>query len=214
MNRITASCVAILAMASGLSACSAPVDADPTLPLAQLDEMQRAMARPPVDPDASYETASVKIDLPIPLAAFRTWFAIHGGPQPDTYLIGTASVPGVARAEPLTGSWQKAGDRRRLVMTDGHTSVEEIIESTSGRFRHVNWNSTNKTGRYTRYSISDFVFTGDARGTQLEWTYKFRPKIWIDGPLIRSSIEKDFRDYMNVGLLAMRKQAISDVRQH
>lgn len=214
MNRIAALRVAVLAMASGLSACSAPVDADPTLPLAQLDEIQRAMARPSIDTDTSYETASVKIDISVPLATFRTWFTINGGPRPETYLIGTAAVPGVARAELLTASWQKTGDRRRLVMTDGHTSVEEIIESTPGRFRHVGWNSTNKTGKYTRYSISEFVFTGDARSTQLEWTYKFRPKIWIDGPLIRSSIEKDYRDYMSVALLAMRKQAISDVRQN
>ncbi len=211
MIRIPALPVAVVAMASGLAACSGPVGVDPTLPSAQRDQLQRAMARPTIDPKASYETASVTMELPVPLATFRAWFAMNGARQPGAYPVGTASVPGVARTEPLTGTWQQPGDRRRVVLADGHTSVEEIVENTPGQFRHVGWNSTNKTGRYTRYSISEFVFAGDARATQIVWTYKFRPKVWPDGPLIRSSIENDYRDYMNVALLEMRKQAMADV---
>ncbi len=81
-------------------------------------------------------------------------------------------------------------------------------------FRYINWNSTNKTGRYTRYSMGEFVFKGDAHSTQLEWSAKFRPKVWPDGMLIRSSIEQDYRNYMRAGLSAMRKQAMSELGQN
>ncbi|MES2901623.1 MAG: SRPBCC family protein [Pseudomonadota bacterium] len=213
MNRIPGIPIAIVAMVSGLTACNAPVGVDPALPSAQRDQLQRAMARPPIDPNASYESASVNIELPVPLAAFRAWFATNGAPKLGSYLTGTAAVPGVARTEPLTGTWQQAGDRRRVVMNDGHTLVEEVIESGPNHFSYLGWNSTNKTGRYTRYSIGEFVFTGDAQRTQLEWTSKFRPKVWPDGPLIRSSIEQDYRNYMRVGLSSMRKQALAELAQ-
>lgn len=195
----------------GLAACSAPVGVDPALPAAQRDKLQREMPRPAVDAGAHFETVTVTTELPVSLAAFSGWFSQTGAPQFGTYLVGTPAVPGLLRTDALTGTWQQPGDRRRVVYIDDHTGVEEVILSQPGRLRYVGWNQTNKIGRYTSYSVADFVVTGDEHATLVQWTYSFRPKAWIDGYLIRTSVDTDYRDYMASALAAMRKAALADL---
>ncbi len=201
------------AMVLGLVACTTLVGIDPTLPSVQRDQAQRAMPRPAVEDDASYESVTVEADFRIPLAAFTQWFSISGAPHLGAYLVGTPTVPGVARTESLIGTWHEPGDRRRIVFIDGHSAVEEIIQSPQPQqFRYVVWNLTNRTGRYTSYAVGEFSFSGNRQNTHIRWTYSFRPKVWPDGLLIRSFVQTDYRAFMATALAAMRKQAISDLQ--
>lgn len=201
------------AMVFGLVACTTLVGVNPTLSAAQRDQAQRDMPRPAVETNASYESVTVESDIPIPHDAFAQWFSKHGAPHPGTYPAGTTNVPGVTRIDPLIGTWQAPGDRRRVVFTDGHSAVEEIIQSPRPQqFRYVAWNLTNRTGRYTTYAVGEFAFSGTQQGTHVRWTYSFRPKVWPDGLLIRSFVQTEYREFMTSALAAMRQQAISDLQ--
>ncbi|MDO8421653.1 MAG: hypothetical protein Q7S99_05785 [Parvibaculum sp.] len=200
------------AMVLSLVACTTLVGVAPALSSAQRDQAQRDMPRPAVEADASYESVTVEADIPVPHEAFAHWFRTSGAPHLGTYLIGTPTVPGVARTEPLVGTWHGPGDRQRIVFIDGHSEVEEIIQSPQPQqFRYVAWNLTNRTGRYTTYAVGEFAFSGDQQNTRVQWTYSFRPKVWPDGLLIRTFVQTDYRDFMASALAAMRKQAISDL---
>ena len=171
------------------------------------------MPRPRVEAGANYESATVESDIPVPHEAFVQWFNTSGGVRLGAYLVGTPSVPGVIRTEPLIGTWHAPGDRRRIVFTDGHSAVEEIIPSPQPqKFRCVVWNLTNRTGRYTAYAVGEFTFSEGPQGTHVQWVYSFRPKVWPDGLLIRSFLQTDYREFMTSALAAMREQAISDLQ--
>jgi hypothetical protein len=62
--------IILASLCVGVTGCSMPlVGIDPRLAPAQRDQSQRDMLRPPLDPQPSYETATVTIDLPVPFAA-------------------------------------------------------------------------------------------------------------------------------------------------
>jgi hypothetical protein len=196
-----------------LSGCSMPpVGNDPALSLTQRDQEQRDMIRPEIALDAGYETVSVDTDLPISLPAFSRWFAETGAPRFGSFLVGTEAVPGVVRTEALRGVWNKPADRRRIVLADGNSGVEEIIINDAPHlFRYEVWNLTNTIGRYTSYAIGEFEFSGNEQGTHIRWTYSFRPKVWPDGWFIRSFVHTDFRQFMESALAMMRARAITDL---
>lgn len=202
-----------VAMLVGLAACTTLVGTDPSLSSAQREQAQRHMPAPAVEADASYESIVVESDIPVSAQAFAQWFHERGAPRASAYLSSTPTVPGVARIEPLIGTWQVPGDRRRVVFTDGNSAVEEIIQSAQPQqLRYVVWNLTNRMGRYTSYAVGEFAFSGDLQRTHVRWTYSYRPKLWPDGLFIRSFVRTDYRDFMASSLAAMRTQAISDLQ--
>lgn len=212
MSRLLAHGVSA-AMLIGLSACTRLVGVDPALSAAQRDQAQREMQRPVIETDTSFETAIVESDVPLPREAFMRWFREKGAQQLGQYVASTAAVPAVTRAEPLSGSWRKPGDRRRVVYADGNSAVEEIVQGAQpDQFRYLVWNLTNRTGRYTNYAVGEFNFTDSGKSTRVQWTYSYRPKVWPDGFLIRSYVQKDYRAFMSAALTAMQKQATSEVQ--
>jgi hypothetical protein len=94
----------------------------------------------------------------------------------------TQDLPGVSGTFRLSsGPYGSAGARRLVCLTDGSTSVEEVLiaESNDGisRFRYVVWNHTNPKFRDVAYAVGEFVRTQPAPDkTHVEWTYRFALK--------------------------------------
>ena len=116
-------------------------------------------------------------DVALPLAAFSRWFAEQGAPRFGAFLTGTATVSGVAHTDPLTGTWNKVGDRRRIVFVDGNSALEEITALRNPQlFQYQVWNRTDKIGRYTDYAVCELAFSATPAGTHIRWTCAFRPR--------------------------------------
>lgn len=94
----------------------------------------------------------------------------------------TKDLPGVSGTFRLSnGPYGSVGARRLVCLTDGSTSVEEVLlaESNGGssRFRYVVWNHTNPKFRGVDYAVGEFVRTQPAPDkTHVNWTYRFALK--------------------------------------
>lgn len=94
----------------------------------------------------------------------------------------TKDLPGVSGTFRLSdGPYGTVGARRLVCLTDGSTSVEEVLltESNSerSRFRYVVWNHTNPKFRDVAYAVGEFVRTQPAPNkTTVTWTYRFALK--------------------------------------
>lgn len=194
-----------------LAACGGLVATDPALSPAERNAALRSMPRPALERDDHYESTSVEREVPIPLDAFGSWFERSGAPNLSSFVSFTSRFPGIARSEPLRGAWDRAGDRRRLIFSNGSSGVEELVVHAGPRL-YVSqvWNVTNPLGRYISYAVGQFVLAPTEAGTRIRWTYFFRPKAWPDGLFIRSTVHDEVRELMHDGLAAMTKQALAD----
>lgn len=94
----------------------------------------------------------------------------------------TKDLPGVSGTFRLSdGPYGSVGARRLVCLTDGSTSVEEVLltdsNSESSRFRYMVWNHTNPKFRHVAYAVGEFVRTQPAPDrTTVTWTYRFALK--------------------------------------
>lgn len=94
----------------------------------------------------------------------------------------TKDLPGVSGTFRLSsGPYGTVGARRLVCLTDGSTSVEEVLLTESNgdgnRFRYVVWNHTHPKFRDVAYAVGEFVRTQPAPGkTRVSWTYRFALK--------------------------------------
>lgn len=193
------------------TACSTLVGVDPALSSERRDALQRAMARPALAAGADAPAVVAQADVAMPLAAFSRWFAEQGAPRFGAFLDGTATVAGVAHTDLLIGTWNKVGDRRRIVFVDGNSAVEEITAMRNPQqFQYQVWNRTDKIGRYTDYAVCELAFSAAPIGTHIQWICAFPPKGWPDGWLMRSFFQNDYRQFMQSGLAVMGMRAIAE----
>jgi hypothetical protein len=87
-------------------------------------------------------TESILIDAPID--EFREW--VNHSELEDLGLESD-NTPNVVRTEVIRGTWDpdqdRVGDRRRVVLDDGHFTVEEILVDDPDVFRYIVWGYTN-----------------------------------------------------------------------
>jgi hypothetical protein len=94
----------------------------------------------------------------------------------------TKDLPGVSGTFRLSdGPYGSVGARRLVCLTDGSTSVEEVLltesNGDSSTFRYVVWNHTNPKFRDVAYAVGEFVRTQPApERTNVTWTYRFALK--------------------------------------
>lgn len=109
----------------------------------------------------------------------------------------TKDLPGVSGTLRLSeGPYGTVGARRLVCLTDGATSVEEVLltESTpqSSRFRYVVWNHTNPKFKDVAYAVGEFVRTQPAPDrTNVKWTYRFALKPGVSAEE-KSRFQSDF----------------------
>lgn len=195
-------------LASLLGACRGVVrvGAAPGLSAEQRDALQRATPRPAIEGDEQLISSVVECDLPM---SPEEYMAVSRDMQLEEILVGSKNIPRVVRTEPLTGPWGPVGSRRRVVLADGNTALEELVlDQRPGLYLYEVWNFTVNTGKYIRYAVGKFEVTGDARNTHVRWTYSFRPNSKAVSGFIRRFVRGEYHDFMANGLQAIRAKAI------
>src|SRR3569833_3468279 len=114
--------------------------------------MTAELAPPPaMDPAAPMlaRTERIVIDRP-PEAVFAV---VVGGPL-ERMVLATRRLPGVAGVTLLMlGHWGAVGGRRRVHLTDGAATTEQVLESLPGeRFRYQVWDYTTAAAKPIAYA--------------------------------------------------------------
>lgn len=152
----------------------------------------------------------VRIGAPPP--ALWDWFV----PVPlEGVLPGGGGLAGVERTENLPGpSWGLDGARRRVVLADGSSAYEAIVQAARPRlFRYQVWGFTGLPGLLLDHAQGRFVFDETGEGsTKLSWSYSFCPRAKIAAPLVRRFVRRQFSGFMREGLAAMKAKAEADLR--
>lgn len=113
----------------------------------------------------------------------------------------------MVRTEPLTGSWGAPGSRRRVVLADGNTALEELIEDRRpDLYLYEVWNFTSAAGKYVRYAVGRFEITGDANTS-------FRPSGRVSAHFAGRFVHGEYHEFMENGLNAIRARAIAAHQQ-
>ena len=176
----------------------------------------RFLAPPPTPPaytgprpepaEAGYlsHTESIRIDAP--LDAFRQW--LHHAELADL-LIGPDNMPRVVRTEAIRGAWDpdqdRVGDRRRVVLDDGHFAAEEVLVDEPRVFRYIVWGYTNYAGLMIDHAIGEFSFEDEGAMTRLTWSYSFQPRSAIVRPLLANFVRGPWAGLMQATLQVMRE---------
>jgi len=111
----------------------------------------------------------------------------------------TKDLPGVSGTFRLSsGPYGTVGARRLVCLTDGSTSVEEVLltesNTESSRFRYVVWNHSNPKFRNVSYAVGEFVRTQPTPDTtRVNWTYRFALKSGVSAEET-AAFQKTFLD--------------------
>ncbi len=199
----------VLALSSqALFACAAPtaVGYEPGTTPAARDKLQRETPAPEIAPMEDLTSTTVEAVFDLPADEVSEWFEKL---PLDKALPGTPEVPGVERTEPLTnGRWGTVGQRRRVVLKDGSTALEEIVESElPKRVRYVVWNYTTDAAAYVEYGVGEFRFAPAGDKTKVEWTYAFASRGWPASWFLPGFVNGDYRAMMEKSIVAMKELA-------
>jgi hypothetical protein len=132
--------------------------------------------RPDIAPLEELVSHTEEMDIAQPLAV------VTQSANRPLRIDATKDLPGVSGTFRLSNEgYGSVGSRRLVCLTDGSTSVEEVLltESNgySSRFRYVVWNHTNPKFRDVEYAVGEFVRTQPAPDkTHVNWTYRFALK--------------------------------------
>ncbi|MCP3098691.1 SRPBCC family protein [Myxococcus sp. K15C18031901] len=202
---------ALLFLASGvfLGACATPVGYASGTSSLERDSLHRSTPAPTVESQARFVSHTVEADIALSPDRLLPWLV---NVPLERVLPGTEQLAGIERTEALSPTWGSPGARRRVVLRDGNTSLEELLVVEEGRrFQYVVWNFTNSSRRAVQYAVGEFHFTPTETGTHLRWTYRFRGNGWPTEGFLESFVEEDFAGYMRVGMEHIQAEALRDL---
>jgi hypothetical protein len=102
-------------------------------------------------------------------------------------------VPAVTGTRDLTGPWDTPGSQRTVVLGDGSTAREEVLEWVRPeRFRYRVDAFTSPIGRLADHALGDFRFSA----TGFEWTYAFAPRNAAAALVLRPFVRFAWSRYM------------------
>lgn len=211
MLRIDTPALALFSLVCGvvLGACATPIGYSSGTSVTERDALHRSTAAPTVEMEAPFIAHTVETDIAVPPALLLPWLV---NVPLERILLGTEKLSGIERTDALSPSWGSPGARRRVVLRDGNTSLEELLLVEEGqRFRYVVWNFTNEARRAVQYAVGEFNFTPTPTGTHLRWTYRFRGNGWPTEGFLKSFVEDDFAGYMKVGIEHIRTESTLDL---
>ena len=168
----------------------------------------------PTDKLASHEERII-----IPLRPEEAYARLNGASL-EKVIPGTDSIPAVVSTEPLNDmAFPNQGARRRVILADNSTAIEEVIENTPNKyFSYKVWGYTLTTARPIEYGKGEFWYIlANNDQTILRWRYSFKLHSnrfpGVLGPLGRFLFTKLFLDrtyarFMKSSLKAIEKYAL------
>lgn len=102
-------------------------------------------------------------------------------------------VPAVTGTRDVSGPWDEPGSTRTVVLGDGSTACEEVLEwERPVRFRYRVDSFTSPLGRLVDHAIGEFRFEP---GSRFVWTYSFAPRRGAGMP-VRAFVRVAWSRYM------------------
>lgn len=120
--------------------------------------------------------ASCEEQILIPLAPQEAYSRLNGAAL-EKVLPGTDRIPAVVGTKPLNDiSFPSPGARRRVMLADNSTAIEEVIQNTPNEyFSYKVWGYTIPTARPIEYGKGEFWYLAGKDGqTILRWRYSFK----------------------------------------
>jgi len=155
-----------------------------------------------------------------PTSPQEVYSRLNGVPL-EGLLPGTGRIPAVVGTAALNDTpFPQPGARRQVMLADGSTATEEVIENTpASYFSYKVWGYTLRTARPIRYGKGEFWYEPADHGqaTTLRWRYSFRLRSdrfpGMLGPLGRFLFTKLFLDrsyatFMRSSMNAMERYAL------
>lgn len=109
----------------------------------------------------------------------------------------------------LSGNWPAVGAVRRLEFSDGHYTLERVIENDFPvLFRYQVWGFTSAAGNNLDYAISQQSWKEIQPGqSQLTWTYSLRPNASYKRFFVQRFVDNDMQPLMNNALDRVQAKA-------
>jgi Polyketide cyclase / dehydrase and lipid transport len=166
--------------------------------------------RPPVDQNG-FVRHTETIVVRVPMEALTKW---RQSVSLESILHGTKRIPGVDHTVMIHGVWDETGARRRVFLTDGNTTTEEVlVNQRPALFRYEVWGFTNWARFLIDYAVGEFQFHEVPGGTQVQWTYSFHKRSWLMTPMVSWVVQNDFAEFMRSALQTMQEAAEQDCRR-
>ena len=138
-------------------------------------------------------TEEINVQAPIHMA----WEVFTREGSSIKFLKKRGMIPGVKNYELKNGAWDHVGACRIVNLEDGNHITEEIIQFDSNRyFESKLTNFTNFLKNDTEYSQGQWWFVSVEGGTQIKWTYSFKPKTQISKAILITGMNLFFKGYM------------------
>ncbi|MEO0513782.1 MAG: SRPBCC family protein [Planctomycetota bacterium] len=190
-------CLAAVGLGCSLAPASPRVGATPSSSseqVAELNQRQRNLARPPLVDDGQYVWVEAQREFNVPPAVW--WERFFAAPLSD--ILGPApTFPGVKRTILLRGeTWDHPGARRRIEFHDGHSAIEELLAfDPPHTFRTQFWDLTSDDRRGVAHGTSRWTITplDDGQSSLVLWRYGLKPHNPIVGLVVRRKAEQEVR---------------------
>lgn len=106
-------------------------------------------------------------------------------------------IPGVRGTRALTGPWDTPGSKRTVVLGDGHTAREQVLEWRRPEcFRYQVDHVAGPFGKLFAYAIGTWEFEPAAGGSRFRWTYAFHTGGLGAAALLRVFVPAAWARYM------------------
>ncbi|MEM0985512.1 MAG: hypothetical protein AAGJ32_04640 [Pseudomonadota bacterium] len=153
---------------------------------------------------AVYETERI-FDAPLePLRAF-----IEDGNKIVAAMEETDNIKKPVDVVVLSGTWPEEGSVRRLEFSDGHYTLERVLENDFPTlFRYQVWDFTAAAGNNLDYALGQQAWERLPDGrSKLTWTYSLKPNAGYKRFFVQRFVNNDMRPLMENALDVVKVQA-------
>lgn len=148
-------------------------------------------------------TQIVTRTIDTPIDDFYTWFS---NASLEDILPGSPMVPRVTGTELIAGTWGEVGAKRKVLLADGSTALEQIIANDPPKyFSYKVWSTGGLGQRLIRYIRGEFFLKPTSDGkTHIEWRYSFKPRSPLAYPHLTLFANLGFQPFLVSGIEAIK----------
>jgi hypothetical protein len=116
---------------------------------------------------------------------------------PVGYYPRSGLLPAVLEVRNQTGRWDKPGQTRTLMLSDGGSVVEHTMNvEPYGFFAYNLTDFTRIFGKLVDHARAEWTFSEVAGGTTIHWSYTFFPKSGPASPIVATIVRLLWGPYM------------------
>lgn len=161
-----------------------------------------------------YASHIVVQEFNVPREWLRNWL------NEDTHFVNameeTENIKKPVEITILSGTWPEPGATRRVVLSDGHATLERVIQNDyPGLFQYQIWGLTSKAGQNLSYVLGTQIYEpiNDGAGTRLNWTYALKPDAGFKKPFVSRFVNSDIRPFLDNAAAKVARQAEAEYKR-